>query len=172
VNRPDTEVFVDNRRVGVAPFEDDLLHGPHEIRLRSPGFKEWHGSVDVDEGALTPLRVLLRPVPERGTGYMTLAIATLVLGAGVGAGIGSNLDHAALERDRMAGTLDNHDPRIDRGAILAGAADGCFALTAVLVASGIYLLARDNTPASIGRVGRSHRIAGPTPHPASESPAP
>lgn len=158
VNRPDTEVIVDGHSVGVAPLDQDLLRGPHLIRLESPGFKDWQGSVDIDEGALTPLRVMLRATQDRSAGIMTLTIAALVLGAGAATGIVSNLDHAALEADRNAGRLDNHDPRIDQGAILAGGADACFLLGAVLAAAGIYLVAHDPTSPSIGHVGRTHRI--------------
>ncbi len=158
VNRAETEVFIDGRDVGIAPYENDLLHGPHEIRLESPGFKSWHGSVDVDEGALTPLRVMLRPQADRSSGAMTLGIATFVLGVGVSTGVASNIDHASLESDRLAGQLDNHDPRIDRGAILAGTADACFLLAAVVGALGIYLVAHDTGSPSIGRAGQPHRF--------------
>lgn len=160
VNRPDTEVFVDGRSVGTAPLEHDELRGPHLLRLASPGFKDWQGSVDIDEGTLTPVRVMLRATPDRSAGVMTLTIATLVFGAGLATGVLSNGDHAALEQDRLAGVLDNHDPRIDRGAILAGTADACFLLSAVLAVAGVYLVAHDTTSPSIGRVGRAWRLGG------------
>ncbi len=159
VNRPETEVFVDGRLVGTAPVDHDLLRGPHLLRLACAGFKDWQGSVDIDEGTLVPVRVTLRPQLDRTAGGVTLTLAALVLGAGFGTGIASNMDHAALEQDRLAGRLDNHDSRIDRGAILAGAADGIFVLSAVLFAGGIYLLAHDPTSPSLGHVGRAHPIA-------------
>lgn len=159
VNRPETEVFVDGRRVGTAPVEHDLLRGPHFLRVACAGFKDWQGSVDIDEDSLSPVRVTLRTQMDRTSGAVTLTLAAIVLGAGFGTGLASNLDRAALDQDLLAGRLDNHDSRIDRGAILAGAADGIFVLSAVLFVGGMYLTAHDTTSPSLGHVGRARPIA-------------
>lgn len=159
VNRPYTQVWIDGGYVGTAPLERDLSVGVHAVRLSSPGQKPWEGSVEIAAGMLTPLRGYLRPAPDRSGAIAVVAVAGALGLAGIVSGVLSNHDRAALDADRMAGWLDNRDPRIDRGMALAGLADGMFVLSGLVMALGIYMFAHDPTLPSIARVGRRQALS-------------
>lgn len=158
VNRPNTDVIVDGRSVGVAPIEIDVPAGHHSVRLDSPGQRTWSGSVEVVAGTLTPLRAFLRPSGSNGNAWTATVVAILAVGVGIGAGVYSGIDRAGLDTDRASGRLDNTDPRIDRGAAFAGIADGAFAVAAIVGAIGVFLFAYSPGPASIAHVGRRHTL--------------
>jgi hypothetical protein len=158
VNRPYVTVTLDGREAGIAPLERDLSVGAHTVRLTAPGFKPWQGPVAIVASTLTPLRASLRPEPDRTGAVVTVALAALAAGAGVAFGVASQFDRAALDADRAAGLLDNRDPRIDRGAVLAGVADGAFVLSGLVMALGIYLFTHDSSPPSTARTGRPHPL--------------
>src|SRR5262245_37380362 len=67
VNRPHTTVFLDDVRVGTAPFERNIPIGMHTVRLESPGHKPWQGTLTVEEGSLTRVRGRLRPSVNRSS---------------------------------------------------------------------------------------------------------
>ena len=158
VNRPNTDVIVDGRSVGVAPVEIDLPAGHHSVRLDSPGQRTWTGSVDVVAGTLTPLRAFLRPSGSSGNAVTATVIAVLAAGVGIGTGVYSSIDRAGLDADRASGRLENTDPRIDRGTAFAAIADGAFGIAAIVGAIGIFLFAYSPGPASIAHVGRRHTL--------------
>jgi len=158
VNRPETQIIVDDTSYGEGPIEVELSPGTHRVLVSCSGFKTWVGTVDLDGGTVTPLRVTLRPTMSRSAGVTLLVLSTVVGAGGASMGLVSEADRAALAMDRLAGTLNNRDPRIDRGATFAGLADVSFLLTAALATTGIFLIANDPTPPSIGRVGRLRRL--------------
>jgi hypothetical protein len=158
VNRPDTTVTIDGVVAGPAPLERDVPAGIHTVRVSSPFQKNWEGPVNVRPGVITPLRVYLRPAPDRTGGWSTLGVALGIFVTGSVFGVLSNVDRAALDAARADGTLDNHDARIDRGTAFAATADVTFILGGIIGVIGIYMLAHDPTEPSIARVGRSQRL--------------
>lgn len=154
VNRPETRVFIDGEPAGIAPIERDLPRGVHRVRLESYGQRTWEGSVEVRAGELVPLRALLRPAAPRTAGAVVLSFSLAVLGGAVALGVFSQIDRASLADARDAGRLDDADPRIARGAILAGVADALFIGGALVSLASIYLFVNEPGPPSIARTGR------------------
>lgn len=146
------EVFVDDARVGAIPYEGDVPAGRHRLRVSADNMKDWEEDVDVQQGQVTPMRIRLRPSPQRGGAYATLTLATAALGTGIALGVVSRNLRNDLEAERTAGTLASDDPRITQGRILTIGADVAYGATGLISVLSLYYFLHDSLPDSSGTI--------------------
>jgi hypothetical protein len=101
---------------------------------------------------MTPVRVRLRPSPDRGGAIATLVVSGLFLAGGITAGVLASDLRGQLEQDRDAGVLADDDPRASTGLILSIAADIAFGVSLILGGLSLYYFLSDNLPDSDGQV--------------------
>ncbi len=155
-NIPGSRIYVDDRQVGVIPFEGDVAPGPRRVRVEADDMKDWERQIDVRQGQLTPIRVRLRPAVSRTGAWVTSTIAVLSIAGGVVLGLLAN----GLENDlidaRDHGRLASNDPRFMEGTIYSIAADSAFGLGTILGILGVYYFLRDPLPPSEATVLEPH----------------
>ncbi|MFO0694337.1 MAG: PEGA domain-containing protein [Polyangiales bacterium] len=146
------EITVDGQRVGGLPYEGDLPAGVHRIRVTAPDLKTWEHEVRIERGQVTPIRVRLRPAPDRSNAYATLGLSVMSLGAGIGLGVASRNLEDELRHEASAGTLASDDPRFNRGRGFAIGADTALGLAGLFGVLTIYYFVHDPLPDSEGTV--------------------
>jgi hypothetical protein len=79
ITSPSSEIFIDDRSVGVAPITVPALPGTRVVRLQRPGFETVSREVQVRENRVTRIEESLRPSFERmvfwnlqGAGLLTI----------------------------------------------------------------------------------------------------
>lgn len=145
-------IFIDGNHVGDVPWEGAVAAGPHRVEVAADGMKRYGARIDVERGQMTPVRVRLRPSPDRGGAWATLVAGALFVGGGVTAAvIGADI-RSELEAERDAGALANDDQRITTGQILFIAADIAFGVAVVLGGLSLYYFLSDSLPDSTGTV--------------------
>lgn len=142
------DVYVDDARVGGIPFEGEVPAGRRHVRIRADGMKDWEGDLELQRGRTTPMRVRLRPAPERSNAYATLTLGTVLLGSGVALSVISHQLRGDLEAEQDAGTLAADDPRIRQGRILTIGADTSYGLAGFVGALSLYYFLHDSSPDS------------------------
>ncbi|MBW2460127.1 MAG: PEGA domain-containing protein [Deltaproteobacteria bacterium] len=147
-----SRIFIDGNHVGDVPWEGAVAAGPHRIEVAADGMKRYGARIEVERGQMTPVRVRLRPSPDRGGAWATLVAGALFVGGGITAAvIGANI-RSELEAERDAGALANDDDRISTGQILFIAADIAFGVAIVLGGLSLYYFLTDTLPDSTGTV--------------------
>jgi hypothetical protein len=151
-NRPDAEVFIDGKSVGMVPVERDVKGREHTVRVSAPDMKDWKEDVIVEAGQVTPVRVRMRPATNRAGAWVTAGVSLGLLGAGITTSVLGNNLKKELEEARDSGVLANNDSRVTRGKILYIAADASYGLSLALAGLATYYFLRDPNPDSEGRV--------------------
>ncbi len=145
-------IYIDGQQVGRVPWEGDVDAGPHRLEVAADGMKTYGTRVDVERGQMTPVRVRLRPAPDRGGAIATLVIAGLFLGGGITTGVLASDLQGQLEQDRDAGLLADDDQRATTGVILSIVADAAFGLSLIMGGLSLYYFLSDTLPDSEGQV--------------------
>jgi hypothetical protein len=145
-------VYVDGQEVGSVPFEGPVSAGSHRLEVSADGMKTYGTRVDVERGQLTPVRVRLRPSPDRGGAIATLVVAGLFLAGGITTGVLANDLQGQLEDARDDGTLADDDERVVTGQILAITADIAFGISFIMAGLSVYYFLVDKLPDSEGQV--------------------
>lgn len=146
------EVYIDETRVGAIPYEGDVPAGRHTIRVSADAMKDWEDTVEIQRGQVTPMRIRLRPTPEHGGGYATLALATASLGTGVALGVFSRNLREDVQAEFDAGTLASDDPRITQGRALSIGADVAYGASGLIGLLSLYYFLHDPLPESEGTI--------------------
>jgi hypothetical protein len=145
-------VYLDGQEVGAVPWEGAASAGPHRLEVSADGMKTYGARVDVERGQMTPVRVRLRPSPDRGGAIATAVVAGLFLAGGITVGILANDLLGQHEDERDAGTLASDDERASTGLILSITADIAFGLSFILGGLSLYYFLVDNLPDSEGQI--------------------
>lgn len=152
-NTPEARIEVEGRPIGIwragqAPMEHRLLAGRRKVVVRADGHKTFDGFVEVPRGQVLPVHAELIPTPSRGAAWTQAIVGAVFLGAGTYLGLESNSLHDELEEDRIAGTLERDDERINRGRLFAIGADVGFVIGGVLAGLATYNFIKDPLPES------------------------
>ncbi|HEX4420223.1 MAG TPA: PEGA domain-containing protein [Kofleriaceae bacterium] len=136
------------------PCLKGIPQGDHTVTVRRPDFKTYAQHVTIQAKTETQLRVSLQPTPGRGDAIVVGVIAVAFGTAGGVIGSLSNTARDDLKKDIAAGITppDSNDPRLQKGKILAIAADGCFAVAGLTALLGIYYTFRDKGAPSTGLI--------------------
>jgi hypothetical protein len=156
----DSQVYVDD-----APFPCDgypcrgkIAPGSHRVRVSKDGFKDYETKVSVERTEEVQIAVRLNPKPSRIKAYVSFAMAAVLLGGGIAAGVISNQKKDSIEQDLEDNVLfDSGDSRFSQGKISAIIANSAFALSGVAGVLGVYYLLRKVGPDSYGET-RSRKI--------------
>jgi len=149
--RPST-VTIDGHDVGTIPYEGDVPSGRHHLVVSADHMKDWDATVEIQRGQVTPIRVRLRPAPERGNAYATLTLGTVTLGGAIALSVFSHRLHDDLSAEQSAGLLASDDPRIREGRILSIGADVAYGASGLLGLLTLYYFIHDPLPDSEGTV--------------------
>ncbi|GAB4212356.1 MAG: hypothetical protein OHK0013_35010 [Sandaracinaceae bacterium] len=145
-------VSIDGSPVGVVPWEGQVPGGSHRIRVESDGLKAWESTIDVARGQLRPVRVRLRPAMGRSGAIIAGVLGGLFLGGSIAATIYTNDLYLALDRARMAGTLEADDERIQLGFGFSIGQYVGYGLAGVCAALALFYGVYDDMPPSEGTV--------------------
>jgi hypothetical protein len=152
-NTPEARIEVEGRPIGIwragqTPMAHRLLAGRRRVVVRADGHKTFDGFVEVPRGQVQPVHAELIPRPSRGAAWTQAIVGAVFLGAGTYLGLQSNSLHDELEDDRLAGTLERDDERINRGRLFAIGADVGFVVGGVLAGLATYNFIKDPLPES------------------------
>lgn len=151
---------------GETPLDIQLEAGSHQITIESEDHKTFSGSIDVPKGQVLPVHARMVRKYPRTAAWTQTVIASAFLGAGIYFGVESNRLYSEVEDDRNAGALQQDDDRVDRGRIFAIAADGGFAVAAILGGLATYNFLKDPYPESSISLGKLREFDEPTRAPA------
>src|SRR6185312_8977995 len=104
---PGTDVTLDGRMVGVAPAEQMVKAGPHQLLLRNPKFADTMASVVVEAGQRKELTVPLRSMPVTSrwwfwTSLGAAAATVVVVSATVASAIPRGADSGTIAPGRLS----------------------------------------------------------------------
>jgi hypothetical protein len=140
-NQRGAQVYVDDEKVGVAPFEGELPKvkvGTHKVRVVSPGFSPWEGEIDVEPGATIRVETELAKKPSKAGALIALAISGGFAASGVVLGGQATSIFNSVQDDLDAGLpVDDNDPRFQDGRFRGIAADVSFGLAGVSALVGV-----------------------------------
>jgi hypothetical protein len=145
-------IQIDGEEVGVVPWEGQVPGGVHRIRVESDGLKAWESTIDVARGQLRPVRVRLRPAMGRSGAVIAGVLGGLFLGGAIASTVYSNDLYLALDRERMAGTLEADDERIQLGFGFSIGQYVGYGLAGVSAALALFYSVYDDMPPSEGTV--------------------
>lgn len=140
-NQRGASVYVDDRPVGTVPLEHELPPGAHVVRVEAEGMEDWQGTVYINAGQVTPVRVRLNEAPSQAGAYVTTGFAVALVAGGIVMGVLSNGVEDEILEERDAGRLSSDDPRLLEGQLLAVGADVSFGLGALLGILAVYYFA-------------------------------
>jgi PEGA domain len=150
-SRPDAQVYVDGALRGGVPYETDLPHGVHKVRVSADGMKDYTLDVTIERGQATPVRVKLRPAVGRAGAWVTAGAAVAMLGGSIACSVIGKGIADDLAADRASGQLVSDDGRVTTGKALYLGADVGYGLTAAIAGLATYYFLRDPLPDSEGR---------------------
>jgi hypothetical protein len=150
-NVDENRVLIGGEPVGTAPLDHQLAPGTHHIEVQAPRMKDYHTEVTVERGQTTRVLVRLNPRPSRTSAWVSMSFSLLTFAAAAVVGGLSYQTFNELEEEARQGRLATDDERIDRGQVMAIAADVGFAVGAVIAGLTLYYFLRDPLPPSEGR---------------------
>jgi tetratricopeptide (TPR) repeat protein len=141
-------VFIDEKFLGVAPLNEHLPAGPHNVRVESEGMKDYKVRFTIEGGKTTKILVRMNPSPSRTSAWVSSGVsAAIFIGGGVAGGIALGIKND-LDNARNEGRLASNDPRIMQGFIWGLSADLAFGVGAIVGGMAIYYFLRDPLPPS------------------------
>jgi tetratricopeptide (TPR) repeat protein len=158
-NLKGAQVEIDGKRVGAVPFGSDLPKigvGEHRIRVSSPGYHAWEGTLEVVNGQTVQVKTELVKTPSKAGGLIALLIAGGFGAAGGLLGTQAQERFDSIQADIDAGLpVDDSDPRFRDGFVRGLAADVAFGLAGVSFIVSVGKLAAKGSKKSKGEVFNS-----------------
>jgi len=145
----DSQILIDGAvACESGPCIKNLPEGGHDVEVKRDGYKTYSRRITVRAKTETSVKVQQAKAPGRSDAVVAYVIAAIFGGGGIYLGLQAKNLKTDLQADIDAGMppVDNNDPRFLRGKIYSIAADGCFAIGGIALATAIWYTFRDKGP--------------------------
>ena len=145
----DSQVIVDGAvACETMPCLKSLSEGNHAVEVRRDGYKPYIRTITIHAKTETTIKVSQVKKPGHGDAIVAYVLTAAFAGAGIYLGTQAKDLKTEIQAEIDAGMppVDSNDPRFLRGKIFSIAADGCFVLGAITLATALVYTFRDSGP--------------------------